>query len=118
MAINERIPPISTEATARGVPSEIGLVCFEINDLNGVAGVKNPGCWYRRAGTKQGTDAPLPTEALRQPSVQRRHSHLTIVLVKPEGTVARLAEPRCIRQKGIEDRLQFTRRTCDDPKRL
>lgn len=37
---------------------------------------------------------------------------------EPEGTVARLAEPRCIRQKGIEDRLQFTRRTCDDPKRL
>jgi hypothetical protein len=54
---------------------------------------------------ERGTDTPLLAKARRQASVQRRHPHLTVIPVKPESTVARLAEARCIRQKCIEDRL-------------
>ena len=100
MAIKERIPPTSTEATAKGVASEIGSVLFEINDLNGLAGLKDPRGWDRRARAKQSTDAPLPTKTPREASVQRRYSHLTIILVKPEGTVARLAEPRAFARRA------------------
>lgn len=54
---------------------------------------------------KQSTDLQFSTNNSGQAAMQRCDAHLTIGLVKPEGTVARLAEPCCICQKGVEDRL-------------
>ena len=56
----------------------------------------------------QSPNAPFSSKGSGQLSVQRRHTHLTIVFVKPKGAVGRLAEARRFFYDCCKNRLKIT----------